>query len=70
MAPRRSFDQLKLVLHMYKRGNSYFQISVVLGIFQSNSYDIVRRFTTRVIWKMLIYKRDFKLVMNVVIVRF
>lgn len=47
MAPRRSENQRRAVLEMYERGNSYGQISAVLGIPRSTSSDIVRRFRER-----------------------
>lgn len=47
MAPRRSESQRRAVLEMYERGNSYGQISTILGIPRSTSSDIVRRFRER-----------------------
>ena len=47
MAPLRSLDERKLALQMHEGGNSYFRISIVLGISRSTCHDIVRKFTQR-----------------------
>ena len=47
MAPRRSENERTAILNMYKQGNSYGELSVVLGIFQSTCCHIVRRFCER-----------------------
>jgi DNA-directed RNA polymerase specialized sigma24 family protein len=44
MVPRRSMNQRRAILEMHERGNSYSEISVVLGIPRSTCNDIVRRF--------------------------
>jgi transposase len=47
MAPRRSVNQHRVVLEMHGRGNSYYEISTVLGIPCSTCNDIVQRFGER-----------------------
>lgn len=47
MAPRRTLAERELVLQMHERGNSYSEISAVLGISRSTCHAIVRRFTMR-----------------------
>ena len=47
MASRRSIDEWKLVLQMHERGNSYDEISTLLGIPKSTCHDVVRRFNVR-----------------------
>jgi hypothetical protein len=31
MAPKRSLDERKLILHMHERGNLYYEISIVIA---------------------------------------
>lgn len=47
MVPYRFGNQFKAVLEMHKEGNSYGQISAVLGIPSSTCSDIVQGFGER-----------------------
>ena len=47
MAPRRTLAERELVLQMHERGNSYSEISAVLGISRSTYHTIVQMFTMR-----------------------
>ena len=47
MACKRSLDEQKLILHLYERGNSYYESPIVLGISRRICHDIVGRFTMR-----------------------
>ena len=47
MAPRRSVNQHRAVLEMHGGGNSYYEISVVLGIPCSTCNDIIQGFGER-----------------------